>query len=191
MLIYHHRLPTCDYHPWLSHNYWWEDFEGQDAYWEENSISVQITDCWGDSGVREAGKEGTTKSCLHRWIGRVCRWRCTSRNYRDNCILCQGEMHSTSMPNLASCPHSSRATSLLSLIEIPISREVDGEIEMYLRGGFENILEQQGFPQLLSSWSTDNNIRSLVKAAAGLFAHPFLSYEPWRRTGSLISLLHA
>ena len=104
MLIYHHRLPTCDYHPWLSHNYWWEDFEGQDAYWEENSISVQITDCWGDSGVREAGKEGTTKSYLHRWIGRVCRWRCTSRNYRDNCILCQGEMHSIPAPNLASCP---------------------------------------------------------------------------------------
>ena len=71
--------------------------------------------------------------------------------------------------NIASVTHS---------IELPISREVDGEIEMYLRGGFKNILEQQGFPQLLSSWPTDNNIRSLVKAAAGLFAHPFLSYEP-------------
>ena len=65
--------------------------------------------------------------------------------------------------NIASVTHS---------VELPISREADGEIEMYLRGGFKNIIEQLDFPQFLSSWPTDNDIRSLVDAAAGLFAHP-------------------
>jgi len=57
-------------------------------------------------------------------------------------------------------------------IELPIFPEADGEIEMYLWGGFKNILDQQGFPQLLSSWLTDSNIWTLVNAAACLFAHP-------------------
>ena len=57
-------------------------------------------------------------------------------------------------------------------VELPVSRKADGEIEMYLRGGFKNILEQRDFPQLLSSWPSDNDIRTLVDAAAGLFAHP-------------------
>ena len=57
-------------------------------------------------------------------------------------------------------------------VELPISREADGEIEMYLRGEFKNILEQRNFPQLLSSWPADNDIRMLVDAAHGLFAHP-------------------
>jgi len=43
---------------------------------------------------------------------------------------------------------------------------------MYLRGAFKNILQHRGFLQLLSSWPTDNAIRTLVSAAAGLFAHP-------------------
>ena len=62
--------------------------------------------------------------------------------------------------------------SVTHSVELPISREADGEIEMYLRGGFKNILEQQDFPELSSSWPTDNDIWILVKAAAGLFAHP-------------------
>jgi len=57
-------------------------------------------------------------------------------------------------------------------VELLISREADNEIEMYLRGEFKNILEQRDFLQLLSSWPTDNDIRTLVNAAAGLFAHP-------------------
>ena len=41
-----------------------------------------------------------------------------------------------------------------------------------LRGGFKNILEKRNFLQLLSSWPTYNDIRLLVDAADGLFAHP-------------------
>ena len=58
------------------------------------------SDCWADSGAREAGKEGTTKSCLYRWIGRVCGQGRTSRNYQDNRILCQGEIYSIPLDHL-------------------------------------------------------------------------------------------
>ena len=93
MPIHYYRLPTCHCAPWLLHIYWWEDLKGQDSCWEENSTSIQITVRWADSRAREAGKEGTTKSHLHRWVRRVCRWRRTSRNYWDNCIICQGRVH--------------------------------------------------------------------------------------------------
>jgi len=43
---------------------------------------------------------------------------------------------------------------------------------MFLRGEFKDILEHRGFPQLQSLWPTDNNIKKLVDAADGLFAHP-------------------
>ena len=62
--------------------------------------------------------------------------------------------------------------SVIYSVELPISCEADSEIEMYLRGGFKNILEKQNFQQLLFSWPTDNDIRTLVDAADGLFAHP-------------------
>jgi len=62
--------------------------------------------------------------------------------------------------------------SVIHSVELPISREANGEIELYLRSGFKNILQKQNFTQLLSSWPTDNDIRTLVDAAAGLFAHP-------------------
>ena len=42
---------------------------------------------------------------------------------------------------------------------------------MYLRGKFKNILKHRGFPQLLSSWPTDNDIQMFIASADGLFAH--------------------
>ncbi|KAJ3567734.1 hypothetical protein NP233_g6169 [Leucocoprinus birnbaumii] len=55
---------------------------------------------------------------------------------------------------------------------LPISREADGEIEAYLRGGFINILRRRDFLDLASSWPSEEDIQKLVEAAAGLFAHP-------------------
>ena len=75
-------------------------------------------------------------------------------------------------PRIVSTFKQDSVASVTHSVELPISREADGEIEMYLRGEFKNILEQRDFPQLLSSWPTNNNIRTLVDAAAGLFAHP-------------------
>jgi len=75
-------------------------------------------------------------------------------------------------PRIASTFKQDNIASVTHSVELPISREADDEIEMYLRGGFKNIVEQLDFPRFLSSWPTDNDIRSLVDAAAGLFAHP-------------------
>ena len=46
-------------------------------------------------------------------------------------------------------------------VELPISREADDEIEMYLRGGFKNILERQNSQQLLSSWPSNKDIMAI------------------------------
>ncbi|KAJ3554708.1 hypothetical protein NP233_g12363 [Leucocoprinus birnbaumii] len=57
-------------------------------------------------------------------------------------------------------------------IFLPISRKADDEIELYLRGGFQNILRRRACLHLASSWPTKKDIQRLVDAAAGLFAHP-------------------
>jgi len=75
-------------------------------------------------------------------------------------------------PRIVSAFKQDNIASVIHSVELPISREADGEIELYLRGGFKNILKQRDFPQLLSSWPSDNDIRMLVDAADGLFAHP-------------------
>jgi len=75
-------------------------------------------------------------------------------------------------PRIVSTFKQDSIASVTHFIELPISRKADGEIEMYLRGEFKDILQHRGFPQLLSSWPTDKDIRTLVDAAAGLFAHP-------------------
>lgn len=54
---------------------------------------------------------------------------------------------------------------------LPISREADGEIELYLRNGFENILRRRNI-SLKSRWPPDSDIATLVNAAAGLFVYP-------------------
>jgi len=42
---------------------------------------------------------------------------------------------------------------------------------LYLRGEFKNILRRRNCLHLSSSWPTNDNIQTLVDAAAGLFAH--------------------
>ncbi|KXN80735.1 hypothetical protein AN958_08104 [Leucoagaricus sp. SymC.cos] len=55
---------------------------------------------------------------------------------------------------------------------LPISREVDGEIEHYLRGGFKNILRRRNLLSLSRSWPSRGDVQKLVDASAGLFAYP-------------------
>ena len=75
-------------------------------------------------------------------------------------------------PRIESTFKQDSIASVTHSVELPISREADGEIELYLREEFKNILEQRGFLRFLSSWPADNDIRILVKAAAGQFAVP-------------------
>ncbi|KAJ3576058.1 hypothetical protein NP233_g694 [Leucocoprinus birnbaumii] len=54
--------------------------------------------------------------------------------------------------------------------ELRISRGDDGEIERFLRDGFEDILKERNI-RLESPWPSDDEIRRLVADAAGLFHH--------------------
>jgi hypothetical protein len=57
------------------------------------------------------------------------------------------------------------------VVELPIgSPDDDREVEIYIRHEFRNILRRRNIPPTLS-WPSDNNIKALVKAAAGLFAY--------------------
>ncbi len=51
-------------------------------------------------------------------------------------------------------------------VTLPISREADGEIELYLRSAFENILQRRN---ILIQWPSAENMKILVRAAAGSF----------------------
>ena len=100
-------------------------------------------------------------------------------------------------PRIVSTFNQDSVASVTHSVELPISRKADGEIEMYLRGEFRNILERRGCRQLLSVWPSDSDIRSLVNAADGLFAHPaallrHVAYPPdWQFRERLQSVLNA
>ena len=74
-------------------------------------------------------------------------------------------------PRIVSTFSQDSIASITHSVELVISREVDGEIELYLRGEFKNILRRRNCLHLSSSWPTNDDIRRLVDAAAGLFAH--------------------
>ena len=74
-------------------------------------------------------------------------------------------------PRIVSTFSQDSIASITHSVELVISREVDGEIGLYLRGEFKNILRRRNCLHLSSSWPTNDDIRRLVDAAAGLFAH--------------------
>lgn len=53
---------------------------------------------------------------------------------------------------------------------LPISRDADGEIELYLRAGFEHITQQLRIPAN-TAWPTDSEMKTLVRAASGFFIY--------------------
>jgi hypothetical protein len=57
------------------------------------------------------------------------------------------------------------------IVELPIRSPDDNhEVEIYIRHEFRNILRRRNLP-LAPSWPADEDIKALVKAAAGLFAY--------------------
>ncbi|KAF9454379.1 hypothetical protein P691DRAFT_808516 [Macrolepiota fuliginosa MF-IS2] len=67
---------------------------------------------------------------------------------------------------------------------LPISRDADGDIELYLRGGFENILRRRNIP-LKTQWPSDDDIRILVGAAHGLFIYVATALRVIIQSGTL------
>jgi hypothetical protein len=54
-------------------------------------------------------------------------------------------------------------------VTLPISRDVDGEIEVYLRVGFDNILLRLGLPKDYL-WPPEKDSQTLIDHSNGLFA---------------------
>jgi len=91
---------------------------------------------------------------------------------RDRSMPFRWAIFSRAEPCIVSTFKQDNVASVTHSVELPISRDADGEIEMYLRGEFKSILEHRDYAHLSSSWPTDNDIKTLVDAADGLFAHP-------------------
>jgi hypothetical protein len=78
------------------------------------------------------------------------------------------------------------------IVELPIrSPHDDHEVEIYIRHEFRNILRRRNIPPTLS-WPSDNDIKALVKAAAGLFAYAaaVLRYIDLSKAMRLEDVLH-
>ncbi|KAJ3562076.1 hypothetical protein NP233_g9802 [Leucocoprinus birnbaumii] len=94
-------------------------------------------------------------------------------------------------PHIAAAFDDDCISPLCYLVELPVSREVDKEIELYLRGEFRNMVRRRRLP-LSPSWPSDENITKLVEASAGLFAYPatvlrFIDQRPSLRLEDTLS----
>ncbi|KXN80736.1 hypothetical protein AN958_08105 [Leucoagaricus sp. SymC.cos] len=75
-------------------------------------------------------------------------------------------------PHIEAAFDDESVSPLCKRAPLPISREVDDEIEHYLRGGFKNILRRRNLLSLSRSWPSRGDVQKLVDASAGLFAYP-------------------
>jgi hypothetical protein len=73
-------------------------------------------------------------------------------------------------PHLEAMFSNACVSSLCRTAVLQVSRTVDGEIESYLRGGFDNIVRRRNIP-IPSPWPTDRDVGILVAASAGLFIY--------------------
>ncbi|KAF5357242.1 hypothetical protein D9756_006415 [Leucocoprinus leucothites] len=73
-------------------------------------------------------------------------------------------------PRIASMFALAHISSLCQVVYLPISHDTDNDIDLYLRAGFKNILQQRNMV-LSKPWPTEEDIKKLVDAAAGLFAY--------------------
>jgi len=90
----------------------------------------------------------------------------------DRSTLFCWAIFSHAKPRIVSTFKQDSVASITHSVELPISRDADGEIEIYLRGEFKSILKHRDYVHLSPSWPADNDIKTIVDAADGLFAYP-------------------
>lgn len=73
-------------------------------------------------------------------------------------------------PRIVARFSSSDLSSLCQQVPLPVSRDSDGEIELYLRDGFRRIQMQYAIPSSVV-WPSEEDIRELVNRSAGLFIY--------------------
>ncbi|KAF9449158.1 hypothetical protein P691DRAFT_759301 [Macrolepiota fuliginosa MF-IS2] len=71
-------------------------------------------------------------------------------------------------PNIQATFSKATVSPFFRQCSLPISREFDAQIELYLRGGFRDILLRCSLPKgTLSAWPSDDDMRILVEASGG------------------------
>ncbi|KAJ3562071.1 hypothetical protein NP233_g9799 [Leucocoprinus birnbaumii] len=90
---------------------------------------------------------------------------------RNNSTPFRWAIFSGEEPHLVSAFAADNVSPYCHTVFLSVSRDVDGEIELYLRGGFTNILCRRNLLHLSTLWPTHSDIWKLVYAAGGLFAH--------------------
>ncbi|KAF7760203.1 hypothetical protein Agabi119p4_10879 [Agaricus bisporus var. burnettii] len=73
-------------------------------------------------------------------------------------------------PHIEAMFSKASVSSICRTAVLQVSRTVDGEIESYLRGGFDNIVRRRNI-SMPSPWPTDRDVRKVVEASAGLFIY--------------------
>ncbi|KAF9440122.1 hypothetical protein P691DRAFT_803398 [Macrolepiota fuliginosa MF-IS2] len=99
-------------------------------------------------------------------------------------------------PHIMAAFSSKQATDVCLKLNLPVSRDADGDIEAYLRDGFRMIRAKYNFPAVFI-WPSEEEIHQLVDQSAGLFVYtasairymenPSAS-EPTSRLRSLLEL---
>ncbi|KAF9442712.1 hypothetical protein P691DRAFT_779248 [Macrolepiota fuliginosa MF-IS2] len=99
-------------------------------------------------------------------------------------------------PHIKAAFSSKQATDVYLKLNLPVSRDVDGDIEAYLRDGFRVIRAKYDFPAVFI-WPSEEEIRQLVDQSAGLFIYTASAIrymenpgasEPTARLRSLLEL---
>ncbi|KAF9446242.1 hypothetical protein P691DRAFT_804447 [Macrolepiota fuliginosa MF-IS2] len=99
-------------------------------------------------------------------------------------------------PHIKAAFSSKQAADVCLRLNLPVSRDADGDIEAYLRDGFRMIRAEYDFPSAYI-WPSEEEIRQLVDQSAGLFVYTASAIryignsgasEPTARLRSLLEL---
>lgn len=101
-------------------------------------------------------------------------------------------------PHIVNAFSSGAVSPLLWTTTLPVSRELDGEVELYLRGDFENIRKRRDISSAPNDpWPSDEDVLKLVDKSAGLYvyASTAMKYvgdpdalDPMERLNAVLSL---
>ncbi len=73
-------------------------------------------------------------------------------------------------PHIVSTFSKAEISPLCKLATLPISHDADGDIKLYLKAGFNDILRRRNI-SMDSPWPSNSDMRELVRAAGGLFIY--------------------
>ncbi|KAF9444413.1 hypothetical protein P691DRAFT_778274 [Macrolepiota fuliginosa MF-IS2] len=90
---------------------------------------------------------------------------------RDSATPFRWAFFSRPEPHIEASFTSNDVARVTCMVLLPVSDNVNPDIELYLRSGFKNILRRRNIP-VTSQWPSDDDIQTLVKASMGLFVYP-------------------